>query len=115
MSILRSKVNAVSITNCGKMDNFGMLQSTIGVLMFSHCPVNDFRPIEAKFDVLSVKDGSLTNSDFEKMQAKTVILESVILDGKLDFTNARIGELKTNNVTKQPGLQLINTGSNVKF
>lgn len=49
------------------------------------------------------------------MKAKTVILENVSLDGELDFTGAHIGELKTKNVTKQPGLNLITTGSNVKF
>lgn len=115
LSILRSKIKTVTLMNCGKMYNFGMLQSTIGTLTFSHCPLDDFRPIEATFDVLSIKDGSLANSDFEKMKAKTMILENVSLDGKLDFTNAHVTDLQTKNVIKQPGLQLLTTGSNVRF
>ena len=47
--------------------------------------------------------------------AHKTILENVTLDGEINFTGAQVGELKTANVTKQPGLKLITTGSNVRF
>ena len=110
-----AKVNSMSFENCRRLQGIGMYQATIGTLDITRCPLNDFDIPETNITTLRIKDSSITESKFESVKAKIVILENVSLDGNLDFTGAHIGELKTKNVTKQPALNLITTGSNVKF
>lgn len=108
-------VKTMIISDCRAMRSLNLYRARIGLLDISSCSPNNFRPREANIDTLWVKHGSITNSKFEGMKAKTFILENVSLDGELNFTNAQIGDLKTHNVIQQPSLKLITTGSNVRF
>lgn len=110
-----AKVNSMSFGNCGRLFGVGMYQAIIGTLDISGCPLDDFDIPETKINAWRIKDSSITNSKFEDIKAKTLILDNVSLDGELDFTGAQIGDLQARNVTKQPGLKLITTGSNAKF
>ena len=49
------------------------------------------------------------------MKANNVTFRKVELKGTLNFTGATIENLKTEGVTKAPGLKLITEGGNVKF
>ena len=111
----RAKVNSLSMENCGRAKTLSMYEATIGSIDIIRCPVDDFSPVESIVGVLRIKDSAISNSEFLNMKAKTMILENVTLDGNIDFTGAQIGDLKTHNVTQQPGLKLTTTGSNVKF
>ena len=106
----------MTLTNCNQqVQNLGLYQATIDSLDISHCSLDDFRPTDTIAGVLRIKDSAISNSEFQRMKAKTMILDNVTLGGKLDFTNTHVTDLQTKNVTKQPGLELITTGSNVKF
>ena len=113
LSILRSKVNTIQLSNCQDMNNFGMYETTTGAVIFTQCQLNDFRPRDATIELLRVTGGSVKNSKFERMKVKIMILNNVTLDGELNFTDAHVDKLETHNITKQPGLNLITTGSNV--
>lgn len=110
-----SKVGSMSFEKCGRLHGVGMYQAIINMLSISRCPLDDFDIPETQITNWSIKDSSITNSKFEGMKTKSWVLDTVSLSGELDFTGAHVGELKTNNVTKQPGLKLITTNSNVRF
>ena len=111
----RAKINSISLTDCKRAEKVVMYEASVATFSVTNCPLYDFRAREANIGSLRVKGGSITNSKFEGMKAKTVLLENVSLDGELNFTGAQIGDLKTHNLTQQPGLKLITTGSTVKF
>ena len=111
----KAKINSLSLTNCNRVERLVMYEASVATFNVTNCPLYDFRVRQANIGSLHIKDGSITTGRFEGMKAKTVLFENVTLDGELDFTGVQIGDLKTQNVTKQPGLKLITTGSNVKF
>lgn len=108
-------VKTIHVSDCRGTKDLNLYKATVGRMDVIRCPLNNFALAGSSIDTLYVKDGSISNSEFRKMKAKTVILENITLDGELNFTNAHIGELKTKNVTQQPGLKLLTTGSNVRF
>lgn len=112
-----NKANAGSMffEHCSQLKDFVMYGTAIDTLDIAHCKVSDFYPAVATIGTLRLRDSTLTKSGFERLKAKTMILENVSLDGEINFTGAQIGELKTHNIAKQPGLNLITTGSNVRF
>ena len=110
-----SKVGSMSFEKCEQLYGVGMYEAIINALNINQCPVDDFDIPGTQITNWSVKDSSITNSKFEQIKTKTMTLDTVTLSGELDFTGAQIGELKTKNVTKQPGLKLITTNSNVRF
>lgn len=115
MEFIRTKINSMLLENCKRSNDFNMFQVTASTIDITRCPLNEFSPISSNIGGLRVKDSSIGNSEFQKMKAKTVTLENVSLDGEINFTGAQLGELKTHNITKQPGLNLITTDSNVRF
>jgi uncharacterized protein YjbI with pentapeptide repeats len=108
-------VKKMHVSDCRGTKDLNLYQATVGRLDVTRCPLDNFTPAGSTIDVLYVKDGSISNSEFRKMKARTVILENVILDGTLNFTGAHVTDLQTKNVTKQPGLKLLTEGSNVRF
>ncbi len=100
---------------CTQFDDLGLYETKLGSLKINRCAVNGFRPRSATIDTWSVKDSRIANSKFEGMKVKAVTLENVTLGKELNFTNAHIDQLTAKNITKLPGLNLITTGSNVKF
>lgn len=115
LELIRSKINKLSLVNCKRSRTFNMFEITIGIANVTGSTLNDFSPIQSKIGELHVTNSSISNSELKKMTAKTLTLENVTLDGTLDFTGSQVGEFKAVNVTKQPGLKLITTGSNVRF
>lgn len=116
LSLVRSKIKSMSLTNCNKqVRNLGLYQATIESLDIARCSLDDFRPTETIAGAFRIKDSSISNSEFQKMKAKTLILDTVTLSGTLNFSNTHVTDLQTKNVTQQPGLKLLTTGSNVRF
>jgi len=67
-----------------------------------------------------IEDFTVQNSEFdiivgENFKADTVVWHNVTLDGKIDFTNAQIKDFRPTDIKRGPNLQLITTGSNIRF
>lgn len=67
-----------------------------------------------------IKEFLVTNSQFniivgENFKADTVVWDNVTLDGKIDLTNAQVKDFSPTRITRGPNLQLITTGSNMRF
>ena len=110
-----NQIQELEISDCTQFDDLGLYETKLGSLKINRCTVKGLRPRSATIDLWSVKDSQIANSKFEGMKVKTATLENVTLDKELNFTNARIDQLVAKNITKLPGLNLITTGSNVKF
>jgi len=110
-----SKIGEMKVSDCREVTDFGFYESTIGRLEIERCNLTNFRLPSALIEHLRISDSALSGNDFEELKAKNAIFEKVTLNGKVDFTRAHIDYLTTKNVTKLPGLNLITTGSNVKF
>ncbi len=67
-----------------------------------------------------IKEFSVTNSVFniidgENFKADTVVWDNVTLEGKIDLTNAQVEDFRPTRLKRGPKLQLITTGSNLRF
>jgi uncharacterized protein YjbI with pentapeptide repeats len=67
-----------------------------------------------------IEEFSAHNSEFniivgENFKADTVVWDNVTLDGKIDLTNAHVEDFQVTRLKRGPKLQLITTGSNLKF
>lgn len=108
-----SEIGKIIVHDCMEVLDFGFFESTIGSFDIERCKLKNFRLPNVVIDNLRISDSTLSGNDFEALKASSISLERVILDGKIDFTNAHIEQLSSTNITKKPSLQLITTGSNV--
>jgi len=108
-------VKSIEMSDCQGMKNMTLYMAKIERMRIQNCHLNDFALVKATVDEFSVTNAKLTKNQFMNSKIKTMTLENISLDGKVDFTNAHIDQLTTKNITKLPGLNLITTGSNVKF
>ena len=113
LSFNKAKAKSLVFKNCPKLVDFVMYGTTIDTLEIDHTQVSDFYPAVSNIGVLQVVNSTITKAGFERFKAKSLIFNNVTLDGKIDFTGAHVDKLETHNITKQPGLNLITTGSNV--
>lgn len=109
------KMDSVVIRECEHTKNFGFYKATVRKIDIEKSRLSDFDMAKTSVETLRINDSTLSNSDFEELKVKSATLEKVTLDGKVDFTNARIDQFVAKNITKLPSLNLITTGSNVKF
>lgn len=110
-----SKITSMSIAHCTEATGLAAYQATIGALMLNRCSLDDLSLLEAKIGTLQIQDGSISNSMLKRMEANSAVFENISFGGAVNFTAAKVRDLKTHNISKQPGLNLITTGSNVKF
>ena len=105
----------IKISYCKKVKSLSFFEAKVGTLTIDNCPLNNFRLRSAQIESLVLENSSLENSKFEEMKAQNVTFRKVELKGTLNFTGATIENLKTEGLTKAPGLRLITEGGNVKF
>lgn len=66
-------------------------------------------------DEMSVSNSTLDEIVGENFKADIVMWDNVILDGKIDLTNAQVNDFRPTRLKRGPKLQLITTGSNMRF
>ena len=66
-------------------------------------------------DELNITNSTLDEIVGENFRADTVVWDSVTLDGKVDLTNAHINDFRPTHIKRGPKLNLMTTGSNIKF
>ena len=97
------------------MGHLILSEANIDNLQVSNCPINDMRTNGSIIHYINIEKSSIASSKFKRLKVKNFTLTDVTLDQNIDFTNAQVENLTTKNVTKLPSLNLILTGSNVKF
>ena len=110
-----AKLTEVNIQHCKKNMKLNFYQTQIKNISFDQCPLSDIHLVETVVNALTLSNSTLEDSKFMDMKAQNVTFRKVELKGTLNFTGATIENLKTEGLTKAPGLRLITEGSNVKF
>jgi hypothetical protein len=66
-------------------------------------------------DELSVTNSTIDEIVGKNFKADIVLWDNVTLDGKIDLTNAQVKDFRPTRLKRGPRLNLITTGSNMKF
>ena len=66
-------------------------------------------------DELNITNSTLDEIVGENFKADIVVWDNVTLDGKVDLTNAHINDFRPTRIKRGPKLNLMTTGSNIKF
>ncbi|ALC15371.1 hypothetical protein DSOUD_0582 [Desulfuromonas soudanensis] len=70
---------------------------------------------EGEIQELSVVNSTIDEIVGKNFKADTVLWDNVTLNGKIDLTNAQVKDFRPTRIQRGPDLQLITTGSNMKF
>jgi hypothetical protein len=94
MEFSEVKLPKVTITNCRLYDT-GLYDGYI----------DEFAVYNSEFNIIVG----------ENFKADIVVWDNVTLDGKIDLTNAQVKDFRPTRLKRGPKLNLITTGSNMKF
>jgi uncharacterized protein YjbI with pentapeptide repeats len=94
MEFSEVKLPKVTITNC-KLYDTGLYDGYI----------DEFAVYNSEFNII----------DGKNFKADIVLWDNVTLDGKIDLTNAQVKDFRPTRLKRGPRLNLITTGSNMKF
>lgn len=79
------------------------------------CNIHSFPMWDGYTDELTVQNSSIGEIDGENFKADLVVWDNVTLDGKIDLTNAQVKDFRPTRLKRGPTLNLITTGSNMRF
>ena len=95
--------------------NIDFSEATMPSVSMNHCELLDLALWDSTIIELSIMDSSINIANGKNFKGDTVIWDSVTLDGKIDFSNAKIEDFRPTRLKRGPKLNLITTGSNLKF
>lgn len=94
---------------------FSLSESKLPYVELTNCNIHDFPMWDGFAEELLVQSCRIGEIDGENFKADIVVWDNVTLDGKIDFTNAQIKDFRLTRLKRGPRLQLITTGSNIRF
>ena len=94
---------------------FSLSESHLPFVSLTDCKIHDFPMWDGYTEELHIRNCAIDEIDGENFKADTVIWDNVTLDGKIDFTNAQVKDFQATRLKRGSQLQLITTGSNLKF
>ncbi len=84
-------------------------------ISITDCKIGDIQLWNGFVEEMLVQNCSIGESYGKNFKADTVVWDNITLDGKIDLTNAQIKDFRPSRITRGPDLNLITTGSNLKF
>jgi hypothetical protein len=94
---------------------YDMSESKMPYVNIWNCEIQDLAIWDCFVDELSIANSTVHGIDATDFKADIVVWDNVTLDGKIDLTNAHIKDFRPTRIERGPRLQLITTGSNVRF
>ena len=94
---------------------FSLSEAHLPYVSLMDCQIRDFPMWDGFVEELFVQNSTIEEVDGENFKADTVVWDNVTLDGKIDLTNAHVEDFQVTRLKRGPKLQLITTGSNLKF
>ena len=95
--------------------NFSVRLSNLPSVHIANSYLYDPMFCETFLGELVVQNSILEDADFEEFKGNHVVLHNVTLKGKVNFTDAMVENFKATEINHGPNLQLITTGSNLRF
>ncbi len=94
---------------------FSLSEANLPYVSLIDCMIHDFPLWDGFVEELLVQNSIIGEIDGENFKADTVVWDNVTLDGKVDLTNAHINDFRPTRIKRGPKLNLMTTGSNIKF
>lgn len=94
---------------------FSLSEANLPYVELTDCIIYDFPLWDGFTEELHLQNCIISEIDGENFKADLVIWHNVMLDGKIDFTNAQVKDFRATLLKRGPQLKLITTGSNMKF
>ncbi len=98
-----------------QLSYMGFGEAILSYVEIANCNLYDTGMWDGFIEQLLVTNSKFEIIDGENFKADTVVWDNVTLDGKIDLTNAQAKDFRPTNLKRGPRLQLITTGSNMKF
>ena len=85
--------------------------ATFGTINWRNTPMLRAELSYAAIGRFNLENATLSDSQFANAEIGELNLKNVTLAGKLDFANAKVKKVTTENLTRAPGLKLIKDGA----
>jgi uncharacterized protein YjbI with pentapeptide repeats len=90
-------------------------KANLPYVILTNCIIHDFQIWDGYTDELTVQNSSIGEMYGKNFKADIVMWDNVTLDGKIDLTNAQVKDFRPTRLKRGPRLNLITTGSNLRF
>jgi uncharacterized protein YjbI with pentapeptide repeats len=94
---------------------YDMSEATMPYVNIDNCEILNLAIWECNVKELLITNSTANGIDATDFKADIVLWDNVILDGKIDLTNAQVNDFRPTRLKRGPRLQLITTGSNMRF
>jgi hypothetical protein len=94
---------------------FDIAESMMPHVEFNSCRLIEPMLYDGFIKEFAIRDSSVKDITGNGFKADIVVWDNVTLDGKIDLTNAQIKDFRPTRIKRGPRLQLITTGSNIRF
>jgi uncharacterized protein YjbI with pentapeptide repeats len=94
---------------------YDMSEATMPYVNIDNCEILNLAIWECNAKELLITNSTADGIDATDFKADIVVWDNVTLDGKIDLTNAQVKDFRPTRLKRGPRLNLITTGSNMKF
>jgi hypothetical protein len=94
---------------------YDMSEATMPYVNIDNCEILNLAIWECNVKELLITNSTANGIDATDFKADIVVWDNVTLDGKIDLTNAQVKDFRPTRLKRGPKLNLITTGSNMKF
>jgi hypothetical protein len=94
---------------------FDIAESMMPHVEFNSCRLIEPMLYDGLIKEFAIRDSTVKDITGNGFKAEIVVWDNVTLDGKIDLTNAQIKDFRPTRLKRGPRLQLITTGSNLRF
>jgi uncharacterized protein YjbI with pentapeptide repeats len=95
--------------------NIDFSEATMPHVGIGNCELYDLAIWDAIIEEFSIMASTINIIDATEFKGEIVLWDNVTLDGKIDLTNAQVKDFRPTRLKRGPRLNLITTGSNMKF
>jgi len=94
---------------------FDIAESMMPHVEFTKCKLYEPMLYDGLIEEFAIRESTITDMKGKNFKADIVLWDNVTLDGKIDLTNAEVKDFRPTRLKRGPRLQLITTGSNMRF
>ncbi len=94
---------------------FDIAESMMPHVEFTKCKLYEPMLYGGLILELAIRESTITDMKGKNFKADIVVWDNVTLDGKIDLTNAQVKDFRPTRLKRGPKLNLITTGSNMRF
>lgn len=109
-----SKISKISFRN-SELHFLDFKSTVIDNLTATICDLVNLRLRNGFISEFKSTDSTIAHILGQNFKSDIVVWDNVTIDGKIDFTNAQIEDFRPTRINRGSTLQLITTGSNIKF